>query len=45
VVARRSAAVALGPFGGLRRELHVPMYRNAYALMVNTVVNPGLGLL
>jgi hypothetical protein len=45
VVARRSAAVTLGPLGGLLRELHVPMYRNAYALMVNTVVNSGLGLL
>jgi O-antigen/teichoic acid export membrane protein len=30
---------------GLRRELSVPLYRNAYALMLNTVVNSGLGLL
>lgn len=30
---------------GLRRELAVPLFRNAYALMANTVVNSGLGLL
>jgi O-antigen/teichoic acid export membrane protein len=30
---------------GLRRELAVPLFRNAYALMLNTVVNSGLGLL
>jgi O-antigen/teichoic acid export membrane protein len=29
----------------VRRELAVPMYRNAYALMLNTVVNSGFGLL
>jgi hypothetical protein len=28
----------------LRRELAVPLFRNAYALMLNTVVNSGLGL-
>lgn len=31
-------------FGAVRRELRVPLYRNAYALMLNTVVNSGLGL-
>ena len=30
---------------GLRRELAQPLFRNAYALMLNTVVNSGLGLL
>jgi O-antigen/teichoic acid export membrane protein len=30
---------------GLRREFAVPLFRNAYALMLNTVVNSGLGLL
>jgi O-antigen/teichoic acid export membrane protein len=34
-----------GRIAGVRRELRVPMYRNAYALMLNTVVNSGLGLL
>lgn len=29
----------------LRSELATPLFRNAYALMVNTVVNSGLGLL
>ena len=29
----------------LRRELGVPLYLNAYALMLNTVVNSGFGLL
>jgi O-antigen/teichoic acid export membrane protein len=29
----------------LRRELAVPLYLNAYALMLNTVVNSGFGLL
>lgn len=29
---------------GLRRELSVPLYRNAYALMANTVGNSALGL-
>jgi O-antigen/teichoic acid export membrane protein len=28
----------------LRREFAVPLFRNAYALMLNTVVNSGLGL-
>jgi O-antigen/teichoic acid export membrane protein len=37
VLTRRLAAV--------RRELRTPMYRNAYALMLNTVVNSGFGLL
>ncbi|MCW2632194.1 MAG: hypothetical protein JWR88_1156 [Pseudonocardia sp.] len=32
-------------FAGLRRELSVPLYRNAYALMLNTVVNSAFGLL
>lgn len=31
--------------GALRRELRVPLYRNAYALMLNTAVNSGFGLL
>jgi O-antigen/teichoic acid export membrane protein len=31
-------------WGGLRRELSVPLYRNAYALMTNTVGNSALGL-
>lgn len=30
---------------GLRAETRVPLYRNAYALMLNTVVNSGFGLL
>jgi O-antigen/teichoic acid export membrane protein len=30
---------------GIRRELAVPLFRNAYSLMLNTVVNSGLGLL
>jgi O-antigen/teichoic acid export membrane protein len=34
-----------GRLAAVRRELGVPMYRNAYALMLNTVVNSGLGLL
>jgi O-antigen/teichoic acid export membrane protein len=29
----------------LRRELSVPLFRNTYALMLNTVVNSGFGLL
>lgn len=29
----------------LRAEMDVPLYRNAYALMLNTVVNSGFGLL
>ena len=32
-------------FRALRRELREPLYRNAYALMLNTAVNSGLGLL
>lgn len=31
--------------GVVRRELAQPLFRNAYALMLNTVVNSGLGLL
>jgi O-antigen/teichoic acid export membrane protein len=31
--------------GALRRELRVPLYRNAYALMLNTAVNSAFGLL
>jgi O-antigen/teichoic acid export membrane protein len=31
--------------GALRRELRVPLYRNAYALMLNTAVNSVFGLL
>ena len=34
-----------GHVARLRRELSVPMYRDAYALMLNTIVNSGLGLL
>ncbi|MDT0349610.1 lipopolysaccharide biosynthesis protein [Pseudonocardia charpentierae] len=34
-----------GRVARLRREVSVPMYRNAYALMLNTIVNSGLGLL
>ncbi len=43
-----SSQAPRGPFAllaGLRRELAVPLFRNAYALMLNTVVNSGLGLL
>ncbi len=39
-----SGAVA-GKLRALRAELEVPLYRNAYALMLNTVVNSGFGLL
>lgn len=35
----------MSPVGALRRELSVPLYLNAYALMLNTAVNSGLGLL
>jgi O-antigen/teichoic acid export membrane protein len=45
VSARHDVAVRTGRLAGLRRELHVPMYRNAYALMANTIVSSGLGLL
>ena len=31
-------------WAGVRRELSVPLYRNAYALMANTVGNSALGL-
>jgi O-antigen/teichoic acid export membrane protein len=31
--------------GALRRELRVPLYRNAYALMLNTAVNSAFGLI
>jgi O-antigen/teichoic acid export membrane protein len=37
--------VTTGRVARLRREVSVPMYRNAYALMLNTIVNSGLGLL
>jgi O-antigen/teichoic acid export membrane protein len=37
--------VETGRVARLRREVSVPMYRNAYALMLNTIVNSGLGLL
>ena len=43
-----SSQAPRGPFAllaGLRRELSVPLYRNAYALMANTVGNAMLGLL
>ena len=43
-----SSQAPRGPFAllaGLRRELSVPLYRNAYALMANTVGNAVLGLL
>ncbi|MBW0104500.1 lipopolysaccharide biosynthesis protein [Pseudonocardia sp. KRD291] len=44
-----SAARPTGVLGGrvraLRAEMAVPLYRNAYALMLNTVVNSGFGLL
>lgn len=43
VFARHSSGA--GRLARLRRELQVPMYRDAYALMLNTVVNSGLGLL
>ncbi|MET0189311.1 MAG: hypothetical protein ABW212_09950, partial [Pseudonocardia sediminis] len=39
-----SATVA-GKVRALRTEMTVPLYRNAYALMLNTVVNSGFGLL
>ena len=42
--ARHSVAGA-GHIARLRGELQVPMYRDAYALMLNTIVNSGLGLL
>ena len=35
----------LALLAGLRRELSVPLYRNAYALMANTAGNSVLGLL
>ena len=35
----------LALLAGLRRELSVPLYRNAYALMANTAGNSILGLL
>jgi O-antigen/teichoic acid export membrane protein len=35
----------VSPVGALRRELSVPLYLNAYALMLNTAVNSGFGLL
>jgi O-antigen/teichoic acid export membrane protein len=44
VFARHSAS-RTGRITRVRRELQVPMYRNAYALMLNTVVNSALGLL
>lgn len=34
-----------GRVRSVRREMGNPLYRNAYALMLNTVVNSGLGLL
>lgn len=34
-----------GRLGAVRREMGNPLYRNAYALMLNTVVNSGFGLL
>jgi O-antigen/teichoic acid export membrane protein len=37
--------LARSRMAGLRRELAQPLFRNAYALMLNTVVNSGLGLL
>jgi O-antigen/teichoic acid export membrane protein len=43
-----SSQAPRGPFAllaGLRRELSVPLYRNAYALMANTAGNSVLGLL
>ncbi len=43
-----SSQAPRGPFAllaGLRRELSVPLYRNAYALMANTAGNSILGLL
>ena len=44
-----TAAPRRGPNGSriqaLRRELAQPLFLNAYALMLNTVVNSGLGLL
>ena len=42
---RHSAVAGRERLAAVRRELGVPMYRNAYALMLNTVVNSGLGLL
>jgi O-antigen/teichoic acid export membrane protein len=35
----------MSPVRALRRELSVPLYLNAYALMLNTAVNSALGLL
>ncbi|MDN5915254.1 MAG: hypothetical protein L0I76_09145 [Pseudonocardia sp.] len=34
-----------GKVRALRAEMDVPLYRNAYALMLNTVINSGFGLL
>jgi hypothetical protein len=45
VSGRRSADAGRERLAAVRRELGVPMYRNAYALMLNTVVNSALGLL
>ena len=42
---RHSADAGRERLAAVRRELGVPMYRNAYALMLNTVVNSALGLL
>ena len=41
----RHSATPTGHLARLRREVAVPMYRDAYALMLNTVVNSALGLL
>jgi len=41
----RTGRARTGHVARLRRELQVPMYRDAYALMLNTIVNSGLGLL
>ena len=40
-----AAGAVRGRVRGLRTELETPLYRNAYALMLNTVVNSGFGLL
>src|SRR4051794_19224726 len=44
VSGRHSADAGRERLAAVRRELGVPMYRNAYALMLNTVVNSALGL-
>ncbi|MCE3554599.1 lipopolysaccharide biosynthesis protein [Pseudonocardia sp. RS11V-5] len=43
--APRTPSGLRGRIHGIRRELAVPLYRNTYALMLNTAVNSAFGLL